>query len=40
MDDFKTPPAHTGFHAKQLFGKGGKLKDVSVAYMEPDGGGR
>lgn len=38
-EDFKTPPAHTGFLAKRLFGPGGKIIDGAIAYLEPGGGG-
>ena len=36
---FITPPAHTGFLAKELFGAVGEIKNGSVAYLEPGGGG-
>lgn len=38
-DDFITPPAHTDFKAKQLFGECGYIKDGAIAYLMPGGGG-
>ena len=40
MDGFMTPPDHVGFLAKKLFGNSElTLKDGSVAYLAPGGGG-
>lgn len=37
-ENFMVPPAHVGFLAKKLYGAG-TIKDVSVAHIEPAGGG-
>lgn len=37
--DFTTPPNHTGFRAKRLFGTAGEIGEVAVAHLEPGGGG-
>ncbi|MDE5934177.1 MAG: cupin domain-containing protein [Muribaculaceae bacterium] len=37
--EFGTPPKHMGFLAKRLFGTEGEIKDGSIAYIEPGGGG-
>lgn len=37
--DFITPPEHIHFLAKRLFGDCGEIKDGSIAYLEPGGGG-
>lgn len=38
MDTFFTPPDHIQFLAKKLYGKG-TITDVSIAHLEPNGGG-
>lgn len=37
--EFITPPNHTDFKAKKLFGECGKIVDGSIAYVLPGGGG-
>ncbi|MCD7972583.1 MAG: cupin domain-containing protein [Candidatus Azobacteroides sp.] len=37
--DFITPPNHIRFLAKKLFGEAGEIKDGSIAYLQPQGGG-
>ena len=39
MDGFTSVPHHTGFLAKRAFGEAGRVLDVSVAHLEPQGGG-
>lgn len=39
MDGFTSVPHHTGFLAKRVFGEAGRVLDVSVAHLEPRGGG-
>lgn len=42
MNDFKdfiTPPDHTDFLAKKLFGNAGEIIDGSIAYINANGGG-
>lgn len=42
MNDFKdfvTPPDHTDFLAKKLFGNVGEIMDGSIAYLHANGGG-
>lgn len=39
MDGFTAVPHHTGFLAKRVFGEAGRVLDVSVAHLEPQGGG-
>lgn len=36
---FITPPNHVNFRAKKLFGELGKIKDISIAYVDINGGG-
>lgn len=37
-EDFFTPPNHVNFFAKKIFGEG-KIKDISIARLEENGGG-
>lgn len=39
MEEFFIPLNHIAFKAKKLFGETGKINDVSIAYLEKDGGG-
>ena len=39
MQEFITPPGHSGFLAKKLFEKGGQIQWGAVAHIEPQGGG-
>lgn len=40
MDGFTPVPHHTGFLAKRVFGDtSGRVLDVSIAHLEPGGGG-
>lgn len=39
MGGFVTPPAHVNFMARKLFGEEGEIIDVSIAYLQSDGGG-
>lgn len=39
MNGFITPPKHIGFEAKKLSEELGEIKDCSIAYIEPNGGG-
>lgn len=39
MSEFMTPPNHVNFLAKKLFGNSGKIKDISIAYLNKEGGG-
>lgn len=39
MNEFMIPPDHVNFLAKKLFGNSGKIKDVSIAYLQKEGGG-
>ena len=39
MKDFITPPNHVNFWAKKLFAQNRQIVDLSVAYLEKDGGG-
>lgn len=38
-DGFITPPNHTGFEAKKLFGPMGEIINGSIAYVDLNGGG-
>lgn len=38
-DGFMTPPNHTNFAAKKLFGSMGEIIDGAVAYIDLQGGG-
>ncbi len=37
--EFFTPPQHIGFKAKKLYEQSGNIKDISLAYVDKDGGG-
>ncbi len=37
MNEFMIPPDHVNFLAKKLFGNSGKIKDVSIAYLQKRG---
>ena len=37
--DFMTPPDHTNFYAKKMFGSSGEILDGSIAYIYENGGG-
>lgn len=39
MAEFQPVPGHVGFLAKGVFGQAGSVLDVSVARLEPGGGG-
>ncbi|EOS67255.1 cupin domain-containing protein [Oscillibacter sp. 1-3] len=39
MDGFTPVLCHTGFLAKRVFGEAGRVLDVSIAHLEPQGGG-
>ena len=39
MDSFITPPEHINFMAKKLCADIGEIMDVSIAYLEAQGGG-
>lgn len=39
LKGFIVPPNHLNFLAKKVFGKGGEIQDVAIAYLEPGGGG-
>lgn len=39
MSEFMTPPKHTAFQAKKLFGEMGQIVDGSIAYIDVNGGG-
>ena len=39
MSEFMTPPKHTNFKAKKLFGEMGQIIDGSIAYLDLEGGG-
>ena len=39
MNEFMIPPDHVNFLAKKSFGNSGKIKDVSIAYLQKEGGG-
>lgn len=39
MDGFTPVPCHTGFLAKRVFAEAGRVLDVSIARLEPRGGG-
>ena len=37
--EFFTPPQHIGFKATKLYEQSGNIKDISLAYVDKDGGG-
>ena len=37
--EFFTPPQHIGFKATKLYEQRGNIKDISLAYVDKDGGG-
>ena len=39
MADFAPVPGHVGFLAKRVFDRAGRVLDVSVAHLDPGGGG-
>ena len=39
MLGFVPPPAHVNFLARKLFGEEGEIIDVSIAYLQSEGGG-
>lgn len=39
MQEFMTPPNHSNFLAKKLFGEAGKIKWGAIAYLSKNGGG-